>query len=183
MLRILLQSVKWILIALAGIVLYSINVLVLITFVILLVWRGNNKRKKQYENSLKLNTQFLKEHAEDFEVMEVTEMNADGKNRQEIMTRCYRGDTVTLEFKPTEESPYYVEVWTKFGVIGTLAPYDVAKHIGFFRTTDNLTGEIKKLTGGTIDKPEHGCIISVYLIISEQAESKETHPQLNTEML
>src|SRR5690606_25120431 len=138
-----------------------------IAIVVFLVWRGNVKRKRQYESHVKARTEYVNEHSEEFEVIGVTEPNEDGKNRQDVFIRCYRGDTITFKFRPTEDRPNVVEVWTKFGMIGYLAPYDVGRHIEFFQSTEIPTGEIKKLTGGTAQKPELGCMVSVYITPSE----------------
>jgi hypothetical protein len=171
MLRILAQVTRWIIICCLCFILLSFHWIAFVAFVVFLVWRGNVKRKRQYESNLKANAEFVLEDSEEFEVMGVTDLNEDGKNRQDIFMRCYRGDTVTLQHLPIEDRPPVVEVWTKFGMIGYLAPYDVAKHVEFFQSTASSTGVIKKLTGGTEEKPELGCIVAVYVALSEQAES------------
>jgi hypothetical protein len=173
MLRIIAQLAKWIVICCISFILLSINWIPFVVFVVLLVWRSNVKRRRQYESNVKANAEFVNEHSEEFQVIGVTDANEDGKNRQDIFIRCYRGDTVTLQFQPTEDRTHVVEVWTKFGMIGYLAPYDVAKHIEFFESTESPTGEIKKLTGGTVDKPELGCIVAVYVALSKPVESTE----------
>ncbi|MEX1028478.1 MAG: hypothetical protein WDZ91_00355 [Paenibacillaceae bacterium] len=183
MLRILAQLAKWILIFCICFILLSFHWIALVVFVVFLVWRGNVKRRMQYESTVKANAEFVNEHSEEFEVIGVTDINEDGKNRQDIFMRCYRGDTVTLEFQPTEDRPHVVEVWTKFGMIGYLAPYDVAKHIGFFKSTESPTGVIKKLTGGTLDKPELGCIVAIYLTLNEPDEPAEKQPHLNVGLI
>jgi len=170
-LRILAQITKWILIIAFSFILLTLHWIAFVVFVVFLVWRSNVKRKKQYESNLqKENSDYVSEHSEEFEVIGNTDLNEDGKNRQEIFMRCYRGDKVTLEYLPNEDRPHVVEVWTKFGMIGYLAPYDVAKHIDFFQSTTSPTGEIKKLTGGTAEKPDFGCIVAVYVAPSEQTE-------------
>ncbi len=173
MLRILAQITKWILILLASFLLLDLHWIAFVLFVVFLVWRSNVKRRKQYESNIKKNAEFVNEHSEEFEVIEVTGQNEDGKNRQDIFMRCYRGDIVTLKHLPTEGRPNVVEVWSKFGMIGFLAPYDVAKYIEFFNAAENPTGEIKKLTGGTEEKPELGCIVAVFVTLDEQVETIE----------
>lgn len=167
MLRILAQLAKWIIICFAGFILLSLHWIPFSVLVVFLVWRSNVKRKRKYESNVKANSEFVNEHSEEFEVIGVSETNEDGKNRQDIFMRCYRGDIVTLQYQPTEDRPYVVEVWTKFGMIGNLAPYDVAKHIEFFQSAESPTGVIKKLTGGTEDKSELGCIVAVYVTLNK----------------
>ncbi len=173
MLRILALITKWLLILIASFLLLDLHYIAFVLFVVFLVWRRNVRKRKENEFSEKAHTEFVNEHSEEFEVIGVTDQNEDGKNRQDIFIRCYRGDVVTLKHLPTEERPNVVEVWTKFGMIGYLAPYDVAQHIQFFSTAENPTGEIKKLTGGTEDKPELGCIVAVYVTLSEEVETTE----------
>lgn len=161
MLRILAQIARWLFICCLCFILLSVHWIAFVVFVVFLAWRSIVKRKIQYELNLKEAAELVNEHSEEFEVIGVSDYNEDGKNRQDIFMRCYRGDTVTLEYFPTEDRPHVVEVWTKFGKIGNLAPYDVAMHIDFFQSTASSTGVIKKLTGGTEEKPELGCIVAV----------------------
>lgn len=167
MLRLVGQILRWIIICYLSFILLSLHWIAFVMFVVFLVWRSNVKRRRKYESNVKATAEFVNEHSEEFEVIGVADHNEDGKNRQDIFMRCYRGDTVTLQYLPAEDRPHVVEVWTKFGMIGYLAPYDVAKHIEFFQSSVSSTGVIKKLTGGTEDKPELGCIVSVYVTLSE----------------
>ena len=133
-------------------------------FVVFLVWRSKVKKRKAMELLLKNeNDANIQGRLEEFNVVGVTHINEDGTNRQDILNKCYRGDAITLKYMPTEDKPHATEVWTKFGLIGSIASYDAEKFANDLQVEEGITGRIKKLLGGTAEKPTVDCIIVVQL--------------------
>jgi hypothetical protein len=162
----LVKLMKWMMIYFVAIILMFIHWIAFAVFVLFLVWRSRVKKNRQFESPVRGTIQHVKDYMEEFEVVGITDLNEDGKSRQDVLIRCYRGDLVTLQYVPTESSPHRVEVWTKFGMIGYMAPYDVAKHNEFFETKESPTGVVKKMTGGTEEKPAVGCMIALDVTLS-----------------
>lgn len=87
--------------------------------------------------------------------------NDNGTSRQEILAQCQSGDTVTLKRSHSKKYPNAIEVWTKHGQIGHVSS-DVAERLAPDMDSGlKVEAEIKRVTGGTEDKPTRGCIIKV----------------------
>ncbi len=88
----------------------------------------------------------VKVYSTEYDVMDVTDDNEDGKNRQEVLIRCYRGDLITFKAMASENKHPIIEVWTQFGMIGHLDPYAVIKYAEFFQSRDSSEGLISYIS-------------------------------------
>lgn len=92
----------------------------------------------------------------------VTFENDDGTNRQEILKKCKPGDSIVLEHWPMPEDEYAVKVLRENGEqLGHIPREDAEDVAEWLGSANSVTAKIKKITGGTKDKPTIGCIIEI----------------------
>lgn len=97
----------------------------------------------------------------DYRVVGVSFDNSNGNNRQGLLKQCAPDQEVTLKRKPSKKYPEAIEVWTKFGQIGFIDADDAVNLAKVIDNGTRLIVKIKKITGGNVEKPKLGCIISV----------------------
>lgn len=95
----------------------------------------------------------------EFQVVGVTFDNEDGTNRQTILRKCSDGDMIMLRRRYSKKYPNAVEVWTEFGQIGHISEYDARVIAKLMDDGKQIDARIKKLIGGTFEKPKLGCIL------------------------
>ncbi|NKQ18460.1 HIRAN domain-containing protein [Brevibacillus laterosporus] len=60
--------------------------------------------------------------------------------------------------------PNAVEIWSKHGQIGHISEKDAAELAPLIDRGKHILAAIKKITGGTNDKPTYGCVLSLQII-------------------
>lgn len=98
---------------------------------------------------------------DDYRVVGVTFDNPNKVNRQQILKKCNVGQDITLKRKPSKQFPDAIEVWSKYGQIGHIDADDASLLAPVLDRKKRFKVTIKKITGGTTDKPTLGCIISL----------------------
>lgn len=162
------KIVKGILIFIFSIILLMIHWIAFLAFAFFMIWRSAVNRKKLLaaEQEAQKN---VKEYSTEFDVTEVTDDNEDGKNRQEVLMRCYRGDLITFKHIASENKPPIIEAWTQFGMIGYLDPYGVIKHAEFFESRNTSEGIITILTEVKMGGPI-GCKVVIDLTKQQEVQ-------------
>ncbi|RFB34022.1 HIRAN domain-containing protein [Brevibacillus sp. VP] len=94
----------------------------------------------------------------------VTFDNEDGTNRQTVLKRCNPGEEITLKRNTSKKYPNAVEIWSKHGQIGHISEKDAAELAPLIDRGKHILAAIKKITGGTNDKPTYGCVLSLQII-------------------
>ncbi|WP_342547679.1 HIRAN domain-containing protein [Paenibacillus sp. FSL P2-0089] len=97
----------------------------------------------------------------DYRVVGVSFDNSNGTNRQTLLKKCTMNQEITLKRKRSKEYPNAIEVWSKVGQLGHIADDDAIDLAEIIDNGTRLTAKIKKITGGTTDKPSLGCIITI----------------------
>jgi len=138
---------KWIIKLVIGFVLLVMHWSLFVLYILLLMAYNFWKQRRLEESRLGEDPEdnyFYRE----FELYDINGENADGTNRREIFEKCYRGDKVTLKYNPTPDDENRLEVWTKFGQIGLIAPYFVEQYADTFKSGREIHGRIKRIVSG-----------------------------------
>lgn len=140
--------VKWILKLLIGFAMIAVHWSLFVLFIALLMFRTWWKQRRIEQ------TRLSEEQTEEgvlyreFDLYEPEGQNADGSDRREIYNKCYRGDEVILKYNPAPDNVNRLEVWTRFGQIGLIAPFFVEQYASTFKSGTDVHGRIKKITSG-----------------------------------
>jgi hypothetical protein len=119
--------------------------------IILFEWLFGKKHQKLTMNDID----------SDYRVVGVSFDNPNGTNRQNLLKKCVANQEITLKRKRSKEYPNAIEVWSKVGQLGHIADDDAIDLAEIIDNGTRLTAKIKKITGGTTDKPSLGCIITI----------------------
>ena len=138
---------KWIIKLIIGFALLTLHWSLFVLYVILLMAYNWWKQRRQEQSRLSEDPEDYADYRE-FELYDLEGENEDGTNRREIFEKCYRGDEVRLKYNPSPENENRLEVWTKFGQIGLIAPYFVEQHADYFKSGADIRGRIKKIVSG-----------------------------------
>lgn len=88
--------------------------------------------------------------------------NEDGTSRQAILARCQEGDYIELRRQPKNKyDKNAIGVFTELGQIGHVSR-ELAKGLApIMNRGVTFEGRIKRILGGTKNKPSYGCIIEI----------------------
>lgn len=88
--------------------------------------------------------------------------NDDGTSRQEILKRCTTGESIRLIHAPMPGHEFAVKVLRENGEqLGYIPSEDAEDVESWVNSANKVTAKIKKITGGTQDKPTVGCVIEI----------------------
>lgn len=98
----------------------------------------------------------------DFVVVGTTKINENNVSRQSILQKCKRHDPIELRREKMKNYPNAIGIWTQFGRIGYIAEDENEELAEMLDDGQKIRYcHIKKLTGGTPDKPNLGCVIEL----------------------
>ncbi|TLS53788.1 hypothetical protein FE782_00035 [Paenibacillus antri] len=155
--------VKWIVKLVLGLILLFVHWSLFLLFVVLLMLRNWQKQRRQSHARLSEEQEEGIVYRE-FELFDLEGRNEDGTDRKAIYDKCYRGDEVTLKYNPAPGNENRLEVWTKFGQIGLIAPYYVEQYADTFKSEAGARGRIKKIASGA----DASCILEIAFPTEEE---------------
>jgi len=149
------KALRWIVKLVLGLLCLAIHWSLFLLFIILLMlyswWK--QRRFEQTRLSEEQDEGLYRE----FELFDLEGKNEDGTDRQAIYEKCYRGDEVTLRYNPSPGEENRLEVWTKFGQIGLIAPHYVEQYADYFKSGVEIRGRIKRISSG----PNAFCLLEI----------------------
>ncbi len=139
--------VKWIVKILLGLALLIVHWSLFLLYIILLaLFRKYRQHRREQARPGEEEEQGVEYR--DFELYDLEGQNEDGTDRQAIFNKCYRGDEVTVKYNPAPGHENRLEVWTKFGQIGLIAPFYAEQYADTFKSDTPARGRIKKISSG-----------------------------------
>ncbi|HZG56808.1 hypothetical protein [Paenibacillus sp.] len=139
--------VKWIIKLALGLALLAVHWSLFVLFVALLTLLGWLKQRRMEQSRPSDEPEDDVDYRE-FELFDLEGRNEDGTDRQAIFDKCYRGDEVSVKYNPAPGHENRLEVWTKFGQIGLIAPYFAEQYAEVFKSGQPVRGRIKKISSG-----------------------------------
>lgn len=97
----------------------------------------------------------------EYRVVGVSFDNPNKVNRQTLLRKCSVGQDITLKRKPSKKYPEAIEVWSKHGQLGHIDADDATELAPVLDRGKQFKVTIKKITGGSGEKPALGCIITL----------------------
>lgn len=149
--------VKWIIKFVIAFILLVVHWLLFALFIFFLAYRTWSRQRRAEALRLAEEDNDGRVYRE-FELFASGGVNDDGVSRQQVLEKCYRGDAVTLKYNPTEDDANRVEVWTRFGQIGLIAPFFVEQHAAYFKSGNDVEGRIKRVNTSA---PETSCVLEI----------------------
>lgn len=148
--------IKWIIKFVLAFILLVIHWTLFALFIFFLAWRSWSRQRRQEALQLTEEQSDGRIYRE-FELFAASGVNDDGSRRQDILEKCYRGDEVTLKYNPAPDDDNRLEVWTRFGQIGLIAPFFVEQFAAYLKSGAEIEGRIKRIVTG----PETSCVLEI----------------------
>jgi len=156
------NAVKWIVKILLGLALLAVHWSLFLAFVaLLMLLRWMRQRKLEHSRPGEETEEGLEYR--DFELYDLEGRNEDGTDRQAIFHKCYRGDEVTVKYNPAPGKENRLEVWTRFGQIGLIAPFYAEQYAEVFKSETPARGRIKKIASGA----DASCTLEIAFPVEE----------------